>query len=90
MYGLAQHSLSEVFFLKDLHIKCQSAFLPVVLGGGDFNLIRSAADKNSDNDNFNLIDSFNDFISANELMEIKRGLLGLLGQINNPAPLWWS
>lgn len=41
--------------------------------GGDFNLIRIIEDKSSGNINYNLIDSFNGFISTNGLMEIKRG-----------------
>lgn len=45
----------------------------MVLGGGDFNLIRRVEDKSSNNINYNLIDSFNGFIADNNLMEIKRG-----------------
>lgn len=40
VYGPTQHNLSHVF-LEELHNKCQSSVLPVVLGG-DFNLIRKA------------------------------------------------
>lgn len=70
-YGSAHHDPSQGF-LEDLHDKCQSSVLPLVLGGG-FNMIRKAADKSSGNINYNLMDNFNNFITTNELMEIKRG-----------------
>ena len=71
MYGPAHHDLSPSF-LNELDNKCKSTVLPMVLGG-DFNLIREAKDKNSSNLNYYLMKLFNDFISDNHLLEIKKG-----------------
>lgn len=76
-------------FLEELQDKCVNLGLPVVFAG-DFNLIRKVEDKSSDCINFSLMNQFNDFINDNRLMEIRRGVLDILGQTNNPVLLWWS
>jgi hypothetical protein len=60
VYGPAQHDESQDF-ISELSRKCMYAVLPVVLGG-DFNLIRSAKDKNNSNINQGLMDKLNLFI----------------------------
>jgi exonuclease III len=72
VYGPAQHDESQDF-ISELSRKCMYAVLPVVLGG-DFNLIRSAKDKNNSNINQRLMDKFNLFIDLYQLKEIRSGL----------------
>jgi hypothetical protein len=60
IYGHAQHEASSDF-ITELSGKCMVAVLPMVFGG-DFNLIRSAKEKNTPNMNQALIDKFNMFI----------------------------
>jgi hypothetical protein len=57
--------------LAEISEKITSSTLPLLMGG-DFNLIRSAADKNNDNLNWPLIDLFNDNITSWALRKIPR------------------
>lgn len=70
VYGPANHDLSGAF-LDELRAVCQESPLPIILGG-DFNLIREANDKNSENINLGLINIFNEFIGDLQLRELKR------------------
>lgn len=51
--------------------KCKRVILPLILEG-DFNLIREEGDKNSSYLNFSLMNLFNEFISHNKLIEIRK------------------
>ena len=62
VYGPAAHSLSPSF-LDEITHKVEACTLPLVIGG-DFNLLRSPADKNTNNFSWSLADAFNDFISS--------------------------
>jgi exonuclease III len=70
VYGPARHDLS-VAFIDELKAICALSTLPVILGG-DFNLIREASDKNSENIDLGLINLFNEFIGDLQLRELKR------------------
>lgn len=70
VYGPAQRDLADSFLLE-LGTVCSKGVLPLVIGG-DFNLIRFMEEKNSDNYNFGLMDSFNAWIGDFQLREIKR------------------
>jgi hypothetical protein len=69
VYGPADHSRAQEFLeeLEDKIIRCQH---PVVVGG-DFNLIRSAEEKNNSNINRPRIHLFNDCIARLALRELK-------------------
>jgi hypothetical protein len=60
VYGPAHHDASEMF-LRDLDTKLCRTDLPILLAG-DFNLIRSPADKNNDNIDVPLMSLFNDLL----------------------------
>lgn len=70
VYGPAHHDQSRDF-LEELEEVCDKASLPIVIGG-DFNLIREAADKSSDHIDRNLINMFNSFIGTHQLRELAR------------------
>lgn len=70
VYGPANHDLSSDF-LDGLRFVCMASPLPVILGG-DFNLIRETADKNSANVDVRLMNMFNDCIGDLQLRELKR------------------
>jgi mannosylglycoprotein endo-beta-mannosidase len=70
VYGPADHGRSRAF-LEELSEKILHSTRPLVVGG-DFNLLRSAADKNNSNLNWPLIDSFNEYIASWALQEIPR------------------
>jgi hypothetical protein len=59
------------FFLEEIGAVQNQSALPVLIGG-DFNLIREASNKNSDNIDFQLMDLFNNFIGEHHLRELKR------------------
>ena len=67
VYGPADF-LGEI---QDLVGAKQAADIPIVLGG-DFNLIRSEADKNNHNINWPRVNLFNNTIAACALREIAR------------------
>ena len=71
VYGPADHSRSADFLreIQALVGAKQAANIPIVLGG-DFNLIRSSADKNNDNIDWNRISLFNNAIAACALREL--------------------
>jgi hypothetical protein len=72
VYGHVQHDRASAF-ISDLSRKCMSATLPIVLGGGgDFNLIRQANEKNNSNINMRLMEKFNMLIDLHQLKEIRR------------------
>ena len=73
VYGPADHSRSADFLreIQALVGAKQAANIPIVLGG-DFNLIRSSADKNNDNIDWNRISLFNNAIAACALWELAR------------------
>jgi exonuclease III len=73
VYGPAQHDFSPDF-IQELNNICSNSRrggLPIVLGG-DLNLIRNEAEKNSDNYNHSLMDLFNNFIGGHHLREVVR------------------
>jgi endonuclease/exonuclease/phosphatase (EEP) superfamily protein YafD len=70
IYGPVDHGRSRAF-LDELSLKIASSSRPLLVGG-DFNLIRSAADKNNGNLNWPLIDLFNEHIAMWDLQEIPR------------------
>lgn len=70
VYGPANHSLSP-FFLDEISNKTESFTIPILVGG-DFNLLRSPADKNSSNFSWPLADAFNGFIRDCALHELPR------------------
>jgi hypothetical protein len=70
VYGPAHHDLLASFILE-LSRKCMYATLPLVMGG-DFNLIRTASDKNNCNVNLGLMNMFNMFIGLHQLQKIRR------------------
>jgi exonuclease III len=70
VYGPTHHDFS-LDFLAELSDICSHSGLPLVLGG-DFNLIRSEDEKNSENYNQQLMDSFNNFIGDHHLREVTR------------------
>ncbi|XP_073360452.1 uncharacterized protein [Aegilops tauschii subsp. strangulata] len=70
VYGPADHSRS-VSFLDELSRKVSAARFPVVVGG-DFNLLRSAEDKNNGLVNFPRMQLFNDCIADLGLRELDR------------------
>jgi exonuclease III len=70
VYGPADHSRTEEF-LGELERAVQQCPVPLVVAG-DFNLIRSAQDKNNGNINWPRIRRFNDSIAAMSLREINR------------------
>ncbi|KAK1697110.1 hypothetical protein QYE76_013807 [Lolium multiflorum] len=70
IYGPADHGRSRLF-LEELSAKITASTRPLLIGG-DFNLIRSAADKNNSNLNWALIDRFNEYIASWALQEIPR------------------
>ena len=70
VYGAA-HDEKRDEFLVELNLICGSIRTPYVIGG-DFNLLRSPADKNTSNFSWALADAFNDFISSCALREIPR------------------
>ena len=70
VYGAAYDEKRDEF-LDELIMVCISIGTPYVIGG-DFNLLRSPADKNTSNFSWALADAFNDFISSCALREIPR------------------
>ena len=70
VYGPVDHSLSPIF-LDEISNKVEACTLPLVIGG-DFNLLRSPADKNNNIFSWTLADAFNEFISSCALREIPR------------------
>jgi hypothetical protein len=70
IYGPTDHAYSREF-LTEITNKINSLNEPLIMGG-DFNLIRTAEDKNNDNVNWTLIDLFNDSIASWALREIPR------------------
>jgi hypothetical protein len=81
VYGLADHERSRGF-LEELCTKIGSFSFPLILGG-DFNLIRSADDKNNDNLHWPLIDHFNAHTTAWALWEIPR--IGAIHLVQSPV-----
>jgi endonuclease/exonuclease/phosphatase family metal-dependent hydrolase len=71
VYGPANHSRTSEF-LDELVGEIASCSLPLAVGGGDFNLIRDARDKNNSNINWTRIHRFNDTIAALSLREVPR------------------
>jgi hypothetical protein len=70
VYGPADHRRSATF-LEELSRKVSASQLPVVIGG-DFNLIRSADDKNNDRVSYPRMQVFNDCIADLGLRELDR------------------
>jgi len=70
VYGPAKHEFSPNF-IDNLTRRSENATLPILLGG-DFNLIRSSADKNTGGGDIRLMNLFNDFIERCDLREIHR------------------
>uniref|UniRef100_A0A453CMW0 Endonuclease/exonuclease/phosphatase domain-containing protein n=1 Tax=Aegilops tauschii subsp. strangulata TaxID=200361 RepID=A0A453CMW0_AEGTS len=73
VYGPADHSRSAEF-LVELEAKVREvsvAQLPLMVGG-DFNLIRSGADKNNDNINWPRVAMFNNAVASMALREVAR------------------
>ena len=70
VYGPAKHEFSPNF-LDNLTRRSENATLPILLGG-DFNLIRSSADKKTGGGEIRLMNLFNDFIERCDLREIHR------------------
>ena len=73
VYGPADHSRSAEF-LGELEAKVREvsvAQLPLMVGG-DFNLIRSGADKNNHNINWPRVAMFNSAIASMALREVAR------------------
>jgi hypothetical protein len=70
VYGPVDHSRTAEF-LGELATAVGAALHPVVVGG-DFNLIRSAADKSNGNINWPRVRRFNEAISSMSLREISR------------------
>lgn len=70
VYGPADHSLSSLF-LDEIANKIDACALPLLIGG-DFNLLRSHADKSSSNFSWPLADAFNSFIRDCTLHELPR------------------
>ena len=70
VYGPADHSRSDDF-LGELVQFVSNAPFPVIVGG-DFNLIRSARDKNNSNIYWPRVRKFNDAIAEMALREIER------------------
>jgi hypothetical protein len=68
MYDPAQHQLATNF-ISQLSMKCMGSTLPMLFwrGGGGFNLIRFATDKNNNNVDQKLVDKFNMFIDLHQL-----------------------
>jgi hypothetical protein len=81
VYGLADHERSRGF-LEELCTKIGSFSFPLILGG-DFNLIRSADDKNNDNLHWPLIDLFNAHTAAWALWEIPQ--IGVIHLVQSPV-----
>jgi hypothetical protein len=70
MYGPAQHERSQDF-ISELSRKCIYSNLPLVISG-DFNMIRQANEKNTNNIYQSLMDKFNMFIDLHQLQELTR------------------
>ena len=73
VYGPADHSRAADF-LSEIQVLVgakQAANIPIILGG-DFNLIRSSADKNNCNIDWSRISLFNNAIAACALWELAR------------------
>nr|XP_020188520.2 uncharacterized protein LOC109774221 [Aegilops tauschii subsp. strangulata] len=73
VYGPADHSRSAEFLgeLQDKVLAISAAQTPVLVGG-DFNLIRSGADKNNSNVNWPRVAMFNNAIASMALREVAR------------------
>ena len=70
---MAQQTMSCLkFFLMELEQRCCQITFPLVVVGGDFNLIRKETDKSSGQGNKLLMNMFNSFIERCQLREIKR------------------
>ena len=71
VYGPADHSRSMEFLLELTNLvgAKRACTMPLRLGG-DFNLIRSGADKNNANINWNRVAMFNNAIAAMALREV--------------------
>lgn len=70
VYGPANHAMSSDF-ISELSRKCLTTDLPLVIGG-DFNMIREAADKSNGSADNRLMENFNFFIDLHQLREIKK------------------
>jgi exonuclease III len=70
VYGPADHAFTQVF-LQEISARVAASDLPILMGG-DFNLLRDAADKNNDRVNWARMDLFNDNIASWGLREIPR------------------
>ncbi|XP_071683742.1 uncharacterized protein [Lolium perenne] len=70
VYGPADHTHSQEF-LQEISARVAVSELPILMGG-DFNLLRDAADKNNDRVNWARMDAFNDNIANWGLREIPR------------------
>jgi exonuclease III len=70
VYGPADHSHSHEFF-EEISARVAASDLPILMGG-DFNLLRDAADKSNDRINWARMDAFNDNIANWGLREIPR------------------
>lgn len=73
VYGPADHSLSANFLgeIRSLVHDLDLAQIPVLVGG-DFNLIRSGADKSNSNIDWPRVHLFNDAIASMDLREVAR------------------
>lgn len=69
VYGSAYEDHKQEF-IDELHKVSNSSTLPLLIGG-DFNLVREAADKNNGNINLNWTSKFNDWTNCSALMELK-------------------
>jgi exonuclease III len=70
VYWPADHTHSQEF-LQEISARVAVSELPILMGG-DFNLLRDAADKNNDRVNWARMDAFNDNIANWGLREIPR------------------
>jgi hypothetical protein len=70
VYGPA-HDDRKLEFLEEIKTKLQELEGPVLVGG-DFNLVRTLAEKSSRNVNVHLMDAFNEMIQTTALRELQR------------------
>jgi exonuclease III len=70
VYGPADHAFSPVF-LQEISDKVAASELPILMGG-DFNLLRDAADKSNDRVNWARMEAFNENIANWGLHELPR------------------
>jgi exonuclease III len=88
VYGPVQIELKPDF-LRDLMDVIMATEVPLIVGG-DFNLVREAAEKSTGNVNESLVQLFNQFVDDVSLREMHRQGGVSPGQINKKYQLWLS